>query len=214
MRFFPNDSLIKSLMLSDDEWKKRLTPLQYNILRKEGTEPPHSSPLNNEKRDGIFACTACELALFDSSTKYDSGTGWPSFFDFIPEHIKTKRDFRTIWPRTEYHCARCGGHHGHIFKDGPEPTGLRYCNKIPSRFSLFRGLLWGGSVPSLRRILYCRGVKRFFHSSSLNMSDFISESLAMTFFPIINPIVDIVVIIKKFLLFILSSMHGIFLAFS
>lgn len=123
-----NDSLIKSLMLSDDEWKKRLTPLQYNILRKEGTEPPHSSPLNNEKRDGIFACTACELALFDSSTKYDSGTGWPSFFDFIPEHIKTKRDFRTIWPRTEYHCARCGGHHGHIFKDGPEPTGLRYCN--------------------------------------------------------------------------------------
>jgi len=119
---------INKLTLSDGEWRQRLTPQQYHILREAGTEPAHSSPLNHEKRDGVFACAACELPLFTAMMKYDSGTGWPSFFDVLPGHIETKTDFSMIWPRTEYHCARCGGHQGHVFKDGPQPTGLRYCN--------------------------------------------------------------------------------------
>lgn len=123
-----HDELIEALKLSKDEWKKRLSPEQYHILREEGTEPSHSSPLNDEKREGVFACAGCDLALFKSSFKYDSRSGWPSFFDAIPGHIETKKDFKLIWPRTEYHCARCGGHQGHIFDDGPKPTGLRYCN--------------------------------------------------------------------------------------
>lgn len=119
---------IEKLVLSDEEWRKRLTPAQYHILREEGTEPPHTSPLNHEKRDGLFVCAACELPLFTSAMKYESGTGWPSFFETIPGRVGTRLDLKMIWPRTEYHCIRCGGHQGHVFDDGPEPTGKRYCN--------------------------------------------------------------------------------------
>ena len=98
------------------------------MLFKEATEPPGSSPLNQETRDGLFACAACFLPLFESSSKYESGTGWPSFFAPIAGRIGSRKDFKLILPRTEYHCARCGGHQGHVFKDGPAPTGERYCN--------------------------------------------------------------------------------------
>ena len=114
--------------LSKDEWKKRLKPETYYILREEGTERAFSSELNNEKRKGVFHCAGCDLALFLSDTKYDSGTGWPSFWDSIKGSVETKVDFKLIVPRTEYHCARCGGHQGHVFNDGPLPTGKRYCN--------------------------------------------------------------------------------------
>ncbi|HKI64131.1 MAG TPA: peptide-methionine (R)-S-oxide reductase MsrB [Burkholderiales bacterium] len=114
--------------LTDAEWRKRLTPAQYKVLRQEGTEPAGSSPLNGEKRPGVFVCAGCGLALFSSAMKYDSGTGWPSFFTHIPDALQTKRDFKLVWPRTEYHCARCGGHQGHVFDDGPRPTGQRWCN--------------------------------------------------------------------------------------
>lgn len=110
------------------EWRKLLTAEQYYVLREEGTEPPFTSPLEHETRKGVFVCAACELALFPSSFKFDSGTGWPSFYDVLPGQIETKTDFKLFLPRTEYHCARCGGHQGHVFKDGPAPTGLRYCN--------------------------------------------------------------------------------------
>ncbi len=116
------------LKLSDAEWKKRLSPAAYDVLRHEGTEPPGSSPLDREKRPGVFVCAGCRLPLFTSAMKFDSGTGWPSFFTTIPGAFGTSTDFKLIYPRTEYHCARCGGHHGHVFDDGPEPTGLRYCN--------------------------------------------------------------------------------------
>ena len=116
------------LKLSNDEWKKRLDRAQYHVLREEGTERAGSSPLDREKRAGIFACAGCDLPLFTSEMKFDSGTGWPSFFTTIPGVFETKTDYHLIYPRTEYHCARCGGHHGHIFNDGPRPTGLRYCN--------------------------------------------------------------------------------------
>jgi len=119
---------ITKLKLSDAQWRKRLTPERYNILRKEGTERAHSSPLNKENRAGKYHCAGCDLALFESDSKYDSSTGWPSFFRPIAGHVETKTDFWLIFPRTEYHCIRCGGHQGHIFKDGPKPTGLRYCN--------------------------------------------------------------------------------------
>jgi peptide-methionine (R)-S-oxide reductase len=111
-----------------EEWRKLLPPDRYEILFEEGTERPFSSPLNDEKRAGTFICAACRLALFESKTKYDSGTGWPSFFDFIPGRLGTRRDFKLLLPRTEYHCARCRGHQGHVFGDGPQPTGKRYCN--------------------------------------------------------------------------------------
>tara|TARA_Y100001968_G_scaffold158414_1_gene144840 strand:- start:9268 stop:9771 length:504 start_codon:yes stop_codon:yes gene_type:complete len=114
--------------LSSSEWKKRLSSEAYSVLRKEGTERPFSSALNNEKREGFFYCAGCELPLFSSEMKFDSGTGWPSFFDHLPEAIETKVDFKLIVPRTEYHCSRCGGHQGHVFNDGPRPTGKRYCN--------------------------------------------------------------------------------------
>jgi peptide-methionine (R)-S-oxide reductase len=116
------------LVLAEAEWRERLTPEQFRILREEGTEPPGSSELLHEKRAGTFVCAGCGHPLFDSATKYESGTGWPSFFDHLPGAVETKTDFKLIWPRTEYHCARCGSHQGHVFKDGPKPTGLRYCN--------------------------------------------------------------------------------------
>ena len=116
------------LKLSKEEWRKRLDAAQFNILREEGTEPPGSSPLNDEKRPGVFACVGCDLPLFTSAMKYESGTGWPSFFTTIPGVFGTNRDFKLVLPRTEYHCARCGGHHGHVFNDGPQPTGKRWCN--------------------------------------------------------------------------------------
>ena len=114
--------------LSKEEWKSRLSPETYYILREEGTERAFTSPLNNEKREGVFHCAGCNLPLFLSGKKYDSGTGWPSFFDHLPDAIETKTDFKLIVPRTEYHCSRCGGHQGHVFNDGPPPTGKRYCN--------------------------------------------------------------------------------------
>lgn len=119
---------VAKLIKTNEEWKKILTPAQYDVLREEGTEPPFSSPLLHEHGEGSFACVACDLPLFHSSMKYDSGTGWPSFFDAIPDHLGKSTDYKLVAPRTEYHCARCGGHHGHVFDDGPEPTGLRYCN--------------------------------------------------------------------------------------
>jgi len=121
-------SASEPLELSKDEWKKRLDEAQFRVLRKEGTERAGSSPLNSEKRPGVFACAGCGLPLFTSAMKYDSGTGWPSFFTHIPGALQTKRDFGLILPRTEYHCARCGGHQGHVFDDGPPPTGQRWCN--------------------------------------------------------------------------------------
>lgn len=119
---------IVKMTKKNEEWKKELTPEQYSVLREEGTERAFTSPLNDEKRKGSFACAACGLELFPSSYKYNSGTGWPSFFDVIPGHVETKTDHKLIAARTEYHCARCGGHQGHVFSDGPAPTGLRYCN--------------------------------------------------------------------------------------
>jgi len=114
--------------LSAQDWKQRLTEQEFYVLRKEGTERPWTSPFNDEKRAGTFACAGCDLPIFKSTDKFDSGTGWPSFFDVIPGSVETKKDFKLITPRTEYHCSRCGGHQGHVFKDGPRPTGLRYCN--------------------------------------------------------------------------------------
>jgi len=120
--------IIEKLTKNNEEWKKMLTPEQYNVLREEGTERPFTSPLLKEHREGVFACVACGLPLFKSSAKYDSGTGWPSFFEAIPDHISTKTDYKILSARTEYHCAKCDGHQGHVFEDGPKPTGLRYCN--------------------------------------------------------------------------------------
>ena len=119
---------IEKLNLTDTEWQSRLSSEEYYILRKEGTERPGTSILNDEKRKGTYHCVGCEKALFSSDMKFDSGTGWPSFFDYLPNALEFKTDFKLVIPRKEYHCSRCGGHHGHVFKDGPEPTGLRYCN--------------------------------------------------------------------------------------
>ena len=116
------------LKLSKEEWRKRLPSAAYNVLREEGTERAGTSPLNNEKRDGVFACAGCDLPLFTSAMKFESGTGWPSFFTTIPGVFATTTDHKLIYPRTEYRCTRCGGHHGHLFDDGPAPTGHRYCN--------------------------------------------------------------------------------------
>ena len=109
-------------------WREVLTPGQYAVLFEEATERPFSSPLNGEKRKGTYVCAACFLPLFASETKYESGTGWPSFWAPIPGRVGTKLDLKLLWPRTEYHCVRCGGHQGHVFDDGPPPTGKRYCN--------------------------------------------------------------------------------------
>jgi peptide-methionine (R)-S-oxide reductase len=114
--------------LTDEQWREKLSPDAYKVLRHEGTERAGTSPLNDEHRKGTFVCAGCDTPLFTSDMKFDSGTGWPSFYTTLPGVFETSRDFRLIWPRTEYHCAVCGGHHGHVFEDGPQPTGLRYCN--------------------------------------------------------------------------------------
>ena len=116
------------IVKSKSEWASLLPPATYRVLFEEDTEPAGSSPLNDEKRDGTFVCAACAQPLFDSKTKYDSGTGWPSFWQALPNAMATRTDYKLIFPRTEYHCARCGGHQGHVFNDGPKPTGKRYCN--------------------------------------------------------------------------------------
>ena len=119
---------IEPLRLSDADWQKRLSSTQYFVLRKAGTEAAHTSPLNFEQRKGAYHCVGCDLRLFSSEAKYDSGTGWPSFSSALPGTVQTKSDLFLIFPRTEYHCMRCAGHHGHVFNDGPAPTGKRYCN--------------------------------------------------------------------------------------
>jgi len=119
---------IAPLRLSDAQWRERLTQEQYAVLRQEATERPRSSQLNAEKRHGTFVCAGCELPLFLSQYKYESGTGWPSFYAAIEGALGTKTDYKLLLPRTEYHCARCEGHQGHLFNDGPPPTGKRYCN--------------------------------------------------------------------------------------
>jgi peptide-methionine (R)-S-oxide reductase len=112
---------------TDEEWRGTLTPEQFYVLRKHGTEPPGSSPLNAEKRDGTFKCAACGQSLFSSETKFDSGTGWPSFWKPLEEAVAETTDSSLFMTRTEVHCARCQGHLGHVFPDGPRPTGMRYC---------------------------------------------------------------------------------------
>ena len=116
------------LQRTNAEWKKLLSPAAYDVLREEGTERAGTSPLNAEKRPGVFVCASCSLPLFTSAMKYESGTGWPSFFTAIPGAFGDKKDYKLIYPRSEYHCVRCGGHHGHLFNDGPKPTGQRWCN--------------------------------------------------------------------------------------
>lgn len=110
------------------EWAERLPRDAYAVLFEEGTERPHSSPLNREKGEGTFICAACQNPIFKSYAKFDSGTGWPSFYAAIKDSVETKTDFKALLVRTEYHCANCGGHQGHVFNDGPNPTGKRYCN--------------------------------------------------------------------------------------
>ena len=117
-----------SIKRTKEQWLEHLTPQQYGILFNEDTERSFTSPLNDEKRAGTFICAACNQPLFKSDTKFNSGTGWPSFFDSLPNVLGTKVDRLLFRPRTEYHCNHCGGHHGHVFEDGPAPTGLRYCN--------------------------------------------------------------------------------------
>ncbi|WP_294623607.1 peptide-methionine (R)-S-oxide reductase MsrB [uncultured Roseovarius sp.] len=112
---------------SKAEWKAMLSDLEYRVMREEGTEPAFSSPLDKQYDDGIYHCRGCDLALYSSKHKYDSGTGWPSFWQSLPDAIGTKRDFKLIYLRTECHCRRCGSHLGHIFNDGPQPTGKRHC---------------------------------------------------------------------------------------
>jgi peptide-methionine (R)-S-oxide reductase len=114
--------------LSEAQWKQKLSPAQFDVLRHEGTERPYSSALNGEKRPGRYDCAGCGTPLFSAEMKFDSGTGWPSFFTALPGALQTRTDFKLLFPRTEYHCAHCGGHHGHVFNDGPAPTGKRYCN--------------------------------------------------------------------------------------
>lgn len=122
--------------LSDAEWQKKLTPAAYQVLRHEATERPYSSKLNDEMRAGTFLCAGCDLPLFSSLTKYDSGTGWPSFYRPLQASIGSTTDYKLGFPRTEVHCARCGGHLGHVFEDGPKPTGLRYCmNGVALKFA-------------------------------------------------------------------------------
>jgi peptide-methionine (R)-S-oxide reductase len=123
-------------MTTDSEWRQKLTPEQYRVLRQHGTERPFTSPLNDQHGKGVFVCAACAQALYRAETKFDSGTGWPSFFAPIEGGVATSRDFKLIYPRTEVHCSGCGGHLGHVFDDGPEPTGKRYCmNGVAMQFN-------------------------------------------------------------------------------
>ncbi|MDH5564054.1 MAG: peptide-methionine (R)-S-oxide reductase MsrB [Nitrospirota bacterium] len=124
----PENSDIQKITKTDEEWKALLTPEQYQVLRHEGTERPFTNAYHDNKAKGTYECAGCGLALFSSEAKFDSGTGWPSFWQPISENVvETRTDWKLIYPRTEVHCARCGGHQGHIFDDGPQPTGLRYC---------------------------------------------------------------------------------------
>ncbi|ALG89850.1 MULTISPECIES: peptide-methionine (R)-S-oxide reductase MsrB [Actibacterium] len=120
---------------SDAEWRAMLSDLEYSVMRREGTERPFTSPLNDEKRAGLFHCRGCDLPLYDAAAKYDSGTGWPSFWQALPGAVQTKQDRKFLMLRTEVHCRRCGSHLGHIFDDGPKPTGKRHClNGVSLRF--------------------------------------------------------------------------------
>ncbi|WP_049726950.1 peptide-methionine (R)-S-oxide reductase MsrB [Wenzhouxiangella marina] len=137
----------EALELSEAQWREILSPEAFRVLRDEGTERSGSSPLDKIYEPGFYVCAGCNLSLFSSEHKYDSGTGWPSFWQPIDDrHIGTKRDYKLIWPRTEYHCARCGGHQGHVFDDGPRPTGQRWCNNgVALRF-----IPDGEPLPALR----------------------------------------------------------------
>lgn len=142
----PISTIIKPLKKAKADWKKILPAASYAVLFEENTERSGSSELNKEHRDGVFTCAACYLPLFSSKAKFESGTGWPSFTYPIEGHIATKNDYKLIWPRTEYHCARCGGHQGHMFDDGPKPTGQRWCNNgVALKF-----ILKGTALPALR----------------------------------------------------------------
>ena len=140
------DKAVAKLKKTAAEWKKLLPADSYRVLFEEATEPPGSSVFNSEKRAGTFVCAACNLPMFDSAAKYESGTGWPSFFAPLPNSLGTKTDFKMILPRTEYHCVRCAGHQGHVFDDGPKPTGKRYCNNgVALKF-----VVKGDKLPELR----------------------------------------------------------------
>jgi peptide-methionine (R)-S-oxide reductase len=140
------ETIVKPLKKSKAEWRKLLSADAYGVLFEENTERPNSSALNDEHRSGTFICAACNLPLFSSNAKFDSGTGWPSFSYPIEGHIGKKTDYKIVLPRTEYHCARCGGHQGHVFDDGPKPTGQRWCNNgVALKF-----ILKGTAMPALR----------------------------------------------------------------
>jgi len=140
------ETIVRPLKKSKAEWQKLLPPAAYGVLFEEDTEHPNSSPLNSEHRSGVFICAACNLSLFSSNAKFDSGTGWPSFTYPIEGHIAKKTDYKLVFPRTEYHCARCGGHQGHVFDDGPKPTGQRWCNNgVALKF-----IPKGTALPALR----------------------------------------------------------------
>jgi peptide-methionine (R)-S-oxide reductase len=134
------------LQKSKQEWKRLVSPEAYAVLFEDGTERPGSSPLNAEKRSGTYICAACNNPLFDSAAKYESGTGWPSFWQPLAGALGTATDFKLIYPRTEYHCAHCGGHQGHVFDDGPKPSGKRYCNNGVALQFVARG----DPLPTLR----------------------------------------------------------------
>ena len=131
---------MEKLEKPEQEWQSQLSPEQFHVLREEGTERRFTSPLNKEKRSGVYLCAGCGQPLFRSDMKFDSGTGWPSFFTALPGALETRADHKLFMTRTEYHCARCGGHQGHVFEDGPAPTGLRYCNNgVALRFEPDKG---------------------------------------------------------------------------